>query len=179
MALLRGPPPRLNVTSKLAAVNVMSPYEPYAMAGVTQLVDAQGNVTRVANLSGLSAVGWSGKGSQFAALVDARDSFNRSLGWAVGLVTNNASVSAYAASRWLFSGLQCGDCYLQPPMLPLLVQLCRNMSMAPLPVPAPTWPPARPATAGFVQISADRRHLLYPDGKRFFLLGMSYYYLLD
>ena len=135
----------------------------------------------------LKSGGWSAIGytfaneSEYQSLLDAVDDLGRSEGSALGMTINYRG--RYRDSVWLMSGIEDQSFYRSPAFLTTLTTALRlavqaeladglrNEMLQPVPDLALTTPPPHP---GYITKSADGKHLVYPDGRRFFMIGCNY-----
>ncbi len=144
---------------------------------------AAGELAMAGEFAGWSAVGFAFPNeSVFVPLAEAQDAAARSLGWAAGALLNHRG--AYRNSAWLLFGMQTPGFYRDPAFLAALPKLLDQVRsperfqelrqaeqterLASLPLTTP------PPHAGFIRRSDDGRHLVYPDGRRFFMIGCNY-----
>ena len=173
--------------SQKVALNFFYDYEPYRLTDVVSVGKSQGNnvTPQIAPIKGgyggLSAVGFAYPNeSKFIPLLSTFDKYGRDRGWAGGMLVNYAG--SYRGSSWIFSGITNQDFYTQPAVLDTLVGAMKAVKgdlpqqlqneeargkTARLPVNAP-------APHGFIHLSADGKHFIYPNGRRFFMSGCNY-----
>lgn len=174
--------------SELPDLNAFSNYEVYRLDGATQAIAAAGQTVVPAGTKlPLEPGGWSAVGfafpneSRYLSLLDAVDPQQRSRGSALGLLVNCRG--RYRDSCWLLSGLADPAIYRSAGFTKTLASTVKTMlsgdllrdarQVAETTVPDPpltTPPPHR----GFLKLSQDRQHLVYPDGRRFFMVGCNY-----
>ena len=169
---------------------VFSDYEVYRMDGVRRVralpqkrmpADVPLDVDAEAN--GWSAVGFAFPNeSTFVPLADALDAQGRSLGWASGVLVNHSA--GFRNSCWLLCGIESEKWILNSEFGPWLAETVKVICGKELPrrervsereervremdlkTPA--------AHEGFLHLSPDRRQILAPDGRPFFMIGCNY-----
>jgi hypothetical protein len=170
------------------SLNAFSDYEVYRMADVRSIAPAPGEDGASGLAMEMACQGWSAVGfafpneSVFVPLAVARDASGRSQGWAAGALLNYRGM--YRNSAWLLFGVETPAFYGSPVFLQQLPGLLagartaerfqalrraeREGRQAGYALETP------PPHAGFIRRSADGRHLVYPDGRRFFMMGCNY-----
>ena len=200
LLLMGGKSPQLNVSLKDVAVNVMSDYEPYHIQNATVRGNLLQDSTKIPNVSGLSAIAWAfPHESLFYPFLEAYDQFGRVEGW-VFSVLNNTNGS-YEGGCWWLSGIETAEFYTSNAILQLITDIItghfkvddaekvsrtlianqRNYESthsvlteySPVPVLR------HHASDGFLRLSNDHKSIVYPDGKKFFMIGADYYRSLD
>ena len=170
------------------ALDVFGDYEPYQLHDIHQATacpdqDILAKTQPITgDFAGVSAIGYAfALKSRFIPLLSADDKYGRHRGWAAGLVVNYAG--PYKGSNWLLCGLESPAFYRSAAFAQGLVQALTAMRDRDLPTlaaqanaaaQATVLPLTAPAPAGFVRLSADKRHFLTPDGKPLFLIGANY-----
>jgi hypothetical protein len=160
-----------------------SRYEPYRLEAIESITAAPGEEklfggeTR-GRFEGWSAVGFTRRKAVFRPLLAARDRDGRVRGWACGLLRHFAE---YPGSNWLLFGISSLDFYLTPGFAKTLDTALGGLrENAAAQEAGPTRISLRsPAPSGFVRRSTDGKHLVAPDGKRLFLVGVNYHRSLD
>ncbi len=167
-----------------------SRYEPYVLDGIETIAAADGqdivaNTEVQGRFAGSSAVGFTRRVAKFIPLLTAKDRFGRVRGWACGLLTHYGE---YRGSNWLLFGIDTPAFYRTPAFARTLESALKRMRGDSL------WKAAEaehrkaigtrirlttPAPRGFVHLSPDRKHLLTPEGKPLFLIGVNYSRGLD
>jgi len=179
--------PRVSAAEALD-LPVFSDYEVYRFGRSTAVVSPGQTILPVLGAPlPLGDGGWSAIGfafpneSRYVSLLDAKDEAGRVSGSALGLLANCRG--RYRDSVWLFSGLDDQRVYRTPAFLhaltaalssvisPELTASYRDEMLAPVPDLKLTTPAPH---AGYIQKSADGKHLVYPDGRRFFMIGCNY-----
>lgn len=168
-------------------LNMFYDYEPYHLKNVVSVGTAPGNniTPAIAPLAGrfggLAAIGFAFPNeSKFIPLLSAFDQYGRDCGWAAGMLINYAG--KYRGSSWIFSGITNQDFYAAPAVLDTLAAALKaargNLAAEALAANALTkQAPLKlvtPAPQGFIRRSTDGKHLVYPDGRRFFMSGCNY-----
>jgi hypothetical protein len=170
-------------------LNAFSDYQVYRMASVRRVVPATANALLKTKLTlDIPCWGWSAVGfafpneSVFLPLLDAQDAVGRSLGWASGALLNQRGT--YRNSAWLLFGVETPAFYRNPEFLtelPKLLDQARapglfaQLRSSERTDREPFYPLRTPPPhTGFIQRSPDGRHLVYPDGRRFFMTGCNY-----
>jgi len=167
---------------------VFSDYAVYQLAAGTAVASrGQDLVPPLAEPLAIGPGGWSAVGfawpneSRYLSLLDAVDEAGRVTGSALGMLAFYRG--RYRDSVWLASGLVSQATYRSPAFLtaltgalgravqPNLTAAFRTEQLQP---PADLALAAPPPHAGFIQRSGDGRHLVYPDGRRFFMIGCNY-----
>jgi hypothetical protein len=195
--ILFGQPPRLNTSASQIGINLMSRYEPYFIAGTVttnttaalhSILGDRKQILPTSNahaIQGVSAVGWLFPAeNQFVPLLDLQDEYNRSVGWGLSLVNNQAG--AYKGGRWIFSGVdEPAAFYQDPQFISVLASAVKRLFGSPAttlrlpPQPLRPLPQKRQhrkdSTNRFVHLTDDKKHLLLPRGGRYFLLGGDYF----
>jgi len=135
-------------------------------------------------VSGLSAVGFSSPHeSTFVPLLAAEDTHGRVVGWAAGMLIHHAGL--YAGSQWGLFGVEDPSFYTHVQTLDFIVELLRGFasekwldrarqehaeaSIDRLTLQCPAPPP----------LTIRDGHFVYPDGRRFFMIGVNYWNSFD
>jgi hypothetical protein len=114
-------------------------------------------------------------------LPSAVDAQGRARGWAAGLPTHFAE---YKGSNWRLFGSSSPAFYESGVFANTLRSMLVKMKTGELEASAAEdhrkrlatgIKPTAPAPAGFLRLSEDRKHILYPDGRRFFMIGVNYH----
>ena len=186
LALAASPVPRPGVFD--LELPVGSDYGVYRLDDIREAVASPGQAivpagARLAGpLAGWSAIGFAFPGeSRYVPLLDARDRHGRVRGAAAGMLVHHRG--AWRDSCWLFSGLEGGAFARDPDFAPVLVAALtamrsgdpvRGARAAAREAPADPALATPPPHAGFIRRSPDGRHLVLPDGRRFFMIGCNY-----
>jgi hypothetical protein len=172
---------------KTLLLPAFSAYEPYVLRGIRTIAPFAGQavISGVAPCSGefegLSAVGFVRTSAQFTPLLTALDEYGRERGWAAGLMVD---FSEYTGSNWLLFGVRTPGFYSSRTFAETLRKALRKMAGPGLTEAARREQEKRlqtrirlksPPPAGRIRLSPDGKHLVYPDGKRFFLIGANYH----
>lgn len=172
---------------KAPVLPAFSKYEPYRLEGVVQIRREPGQTiaTRGSSMdgrfSGISAIGFTRQSAKFVPLLGAYDRYGRQKGWASGLLVD---FDEYKGSNWLLFGISGPEFYRS-----VLFAETLKSALAAMARPELTEEALReheehmaarielktPAPKGFVHVSPDGKHLLYPDGRRFFMIGANYH----
>jgi hypothetical protein len=169
-------------------LNIFSDYEPYRLANVVAVGMSPGNkITPAApplqgDFGGLAAIGFAFPNeSTFFPLLSTLDQYGRDCGWACGMLVNYGGT--YRGSSWIFCGIADRAFYAAPAVLDTitaamkaalggsLAQTARADSELPKQTDLAV---VAPAPQGFIHLSPDGKHLIYPDGRRFFMSGCNY-----
>ncbi len=169
-------------------LNVFSDYEPHQLGDIVRVVTAPGQDVLKAKLSiegrfaGTSAVGFALPArSTFVPVLSALDKYGRDRGWAGGLLIHYDG--KHAGSNWLVFGIRSPEFYKAPAFgatLAALIKTITHNDLAKLAKAADTESRSArlklttPAPKGFLRLSEDGKHILYPDGRRFFMTGCNY-----
>jgi hypothetical protein len=162
-----------------------SKYEPYVLKDVVSLQTSAGqDLLRPMELrghfEGLSAIGFNRTVAKYVPLVTATDAHGRRKGWAAGLLIHYGE---YKGSNWLLFGISNPEFYRTSFFADTLKSMLPKMRSGALEQAAAVENEKRlaakiklttPAPAGFLRLSDDRRHIVYPDGRRFFMIGANY-----
>jgi hypothetical protein len=134
---------------------------------------------------GTSAIGFSRRVAKFTPLLSANDRHGRLRGWAAGLLSH---FEEYPGSDWLLFGIANPEFYRSPGFAAALTAMLPKMAGDGLAREAKAEQDralatrillTSPAPAGFLRRSPDGKHIVYPDGGRFFMIGMNYHRSLD
>ena len=173
--------------SRTVELNMFYDYEPYHLMNVAAVGTASGNtltpsIAPVAGaFGGLAAVGFAFPNeSKFIPLLSTLDQYGRDCGWAAGMLVNYGG--AYRGSSWIFCGITNQNFYATPAVLDTLAAALKaargNLAQAALDENTRAKQTAlkivTPALQGFIRRSADGKHLVHPDGRRFFMSGCNY-----
>ena len=173
--------------SRKVDLNVFYDYEPYRLTNVVAVGMAPGNKVTPAvqpirgSFGGLAAVGFAFPNeSKFIPLLSTLDQYGRDRGWAGGMLVNYGG--AYRGSSWIFFGITNQEFYAAPPVLDTITAAMKaaqgGLAEAALAENAQAKQAGlkltSPAPRGFIRLSADGKHLIYPDGRRFFMSGCNY-----
>lgn len=180
--------PKINFAESNVSLNIFSDYEPYNLkqieyaevSGTQEIISTK---TRIKGpFEGFMAVGFAFPNeSKLVSIMDAFDGYGRNKGPAAGLLINYAG--SYRSSCWLFSGLTNRSFYSDPAFVQVFIDVLKAMKSGNLPQKAKDENlkskitevnVTTPAPAGFIRISPDGKHLVYPDGRRFFMIGCNY-----
>ncbi len=145
-------------------------------------VRAIGATKLAAPVAGWSAIGfaWPNE-SKLERLLAAHDGHGRDRGAAAAMLTHYRGI--YRDSHWVLSGITTPAFYRRPDVVRHLVtatkravsgepaRALRRAIGEPKPNLVLTTPPPH---HGFLRLSDDRRHIVYPDGRRFFMIGCNY-----
>ena len=167
-----------------------SRYEAYRMTGITSVSEFAGQpllkgIRIAGTFEGTSAIGFSRRVAKFTPLLSANDRHGRVRGWAAGLLSH---FDEYPGSDWLLFGISNPEFYSTPgfaatlaAILPKMAGdgLAREAKAAQDLAVATRIPLTSPAPKGFLRRSADGKHIVHPDGRRFFMVGMNYHRSLD
>jgi len=134
--------------------------------------------------SGRSAMGFeSPHESTFVPLLSAQDEHGRTRGWAAGMLIHHAG--PYAGSQWGLFGIEGQAFYRAGQTSDLVVELLRGfrsgkwlerarreeeataVKSLPLRTPAPP------------RLAIRDKHFVYPDGRRFFMIGVNFWCSFD
>lgn len=159
-----------------------------AFRGVTRIQTAAGQDlveplgSEVSGLEGHSALAVALPAqSVFVPLLEAIDGHGRRCGWASGLVIHYAG--GCAGSAWLLFGPWSESFYASPLFDRVLIAAMRRMAQGGLATRAQSIDRqsrsdrlslTTAAPSGMLRLSADRRHILHADGRRFFMVGGNY-----
>lgn len=163
-----------------------SRYEPYLLRDVVSVRTYAGQnllapMEIKGRFRGLSAVGFTRIVASFTPLLTAMDAHGRNRGWAAGLLTH---FDEYKGSNWLLFGISDDAFYRTGMFANTLKTMLVKMKSGELEKAAAAENEKRlaakikltaPAPAGFLRLSADHKHILYPDGRRFFMIGANYH----
>ena len=133
---------------------------------------------------GLSAVGFdSPHESTFVPLLSAQDRHGRTRGWAAGMLIHHAG--SYAGSQWGLFGIEEQAFYRDSQSLDFVVELLcgfrsgkwlerarrgeKATAIKGLPLRTPAPPP----------VTIRDGHFVYPDGRRFFMIGVNFWNSFD
>ncbi len=167
-------------------------YEPYVLRDAVRAVGCPGQDvapnggTYSGRVDGLSAVGFTlWDRSEMLPLLQAEDSHGRTRGWAASALVHYDG--RYKGGCWLMSGITTPEFYNSPAFLTCLKDFVQavtsrdlpkecadrnaGLNRAALPLTTPPLPP--------LHRSADGKHFLLPDGRRFFMIGCDYIGALD
>lgn len=173
--------------SRKVDLNLFYDYEPYQLTKVVAVGTAPGNkltppVAPVAGAcGGLAAIGFAFPNeSQFIPLLSTRDQYGRDRGWACGMLVNYGGT--YRGSSWIFSGVTNQAFYAAPAVLDTITAALKaargNLAQTTQAGNALAQQTAlkivTPAPQGFIRLSPDGKHLIHPDGRRFFMSGCNY-----
>ncbi|HOX39874.1 MAG TPA: hypothetical protein PL033_17975 [Candidatus Brocadiia bacterium] len=132
--------------------------------------------------AGISAVGFAfANKSRFIPILDANDVFDRSMGWAGGMLVNYDG--QFKGSNWLLFGITSGAFYESEGFLSLLPETISRMAGSGLAEKSAALNDegrnavielTEPAPEGFIRLSEDGRRFLLPDGRPFFMIGTNY-----
>lgn len=168
-------------------LNIFSDYEPYRLTDVVAVGPAPGNNVTApvppvpGACGGLAAIGYAFPNeSKFIPLLSTFDAHGRDRGWAAGMLVNYSG--AYRGSTWIISGITNGAFYAAPAVLRTLTDamqaargpLATQARLENARAKAVEIKLATPAPPGFIRLSPDGRHLVAPDGRRFFMSGCNY-----
>ena len=168
-------------------LNFFYDYEPYHLTNVVAVGTAKHNSVTPAvpkipgSFGGLAAVGFAFPNeSKFIPLMSTFDKYGRDCGWAGGMLVNYGG--AYRGSSWIFFGITNQEFYAAPAVLDTLTGAMKaarnglaataqaeNEQAKKMEIKLTT-----PAPQGFIRRSPDGKHLVYPDGRRFFMSGCNY-----
>ena len=177
---------QIDLTRKVD-LNMFYNYEPYHLTKVVAVATAPGNnitppIAPVAGVfGGLAAVGFAFPNeSKFIPLLSTLDPYGRDCGWAAGMLVNYGGT--YRGSSWIFCGITNQAFYAAPAVLDTLAAALKaargHLAAATLAGNARARETAlkvvTPAPAGFIRLSPDGKHLVHPDGRRFFMSGCNY-----
>ncbi len=184
----KAPQPASGDVGKTLELNVFSDYEAHQLRDVVRVATAPGQDVLETKLSisgrfeGPSAVGFALPArSTFVPLFSALDKHGRDRGWAGGMLIHYDGV--YTGSSWILFGITSPAFYKDPAFGPALVNLLRTVTQTDLAGPARERDArsrsarlelTTPAPDGFIRLSKDGKHPLYPDGRRFFMVGCNY-----
>ncbi|MBN2450726.1 MAG: hypothetical protein JXR77_10070 [Lentisphaeria bacterium] len=172
-------------------LNVFSDYAIYDLRDMAAAAAAEGpgalpgapDVRIPGPLAGTAAIGFPFPNeSVFYRVLEALDSHGRPRGPALGLLVNYRGT--YRKSSWLLAGITSPAFYRDPGFLSALAETLgrmrgnslaesarrQDMEGRDTPLPLTTAPPHQ----GFLRLSPDGRHIVYPDGRRFFMIGCNY-----
>lgn len=170
-----------------------SDYDAYKMEDIKSIatytdqviLDRKPDIT--GTFQGISAVGITKRNqSKFVPILSALDKYDRSKGWACGLLINYAG--DYKGSSWLLFGISTPEFYQTTGFSETLGAMISKMKSGNIgetaerenkETMAQRIKLKTPAPVGFIKRSDDGKHLVYPDGKRFFLTGCNYHRSLD
>ena len=119
--------------------------------------------------------------SEFYPLLQAVDRHGRWRGWAAGLLANYGG--PFTDSHWMVCGIREDAFYLTAEFADFLPQAIGIMAGKSLTSRAQQANETRqrstlggtsPAPASRISVSPDRKHLIAPDGNRFFMVGANY-----
>jgi hypothetical protein len=163
-----------------------SRYEPYVLKdAVSVRTSADQKLLKPMQVkgqfAGLSAVGFNRVVAKFVPLLSAMDAQGRTRGWASGLLTH---FDEYKGSNWLLFGISNPEFYQTGIFAETLKTMLVKMKSGELERIAAAENEKRlaariklttPAPAAFLRVSEDGKHILYPDGRRFFMIGANYH----
>ena len=166
-------------------LNIFYDYEPYHLQNVVSVgASPCNNLTPhsapvTGNFGGLAAIGFAFPNeSKFVPLLSTFDQYGRDCGWAAGMLINYAGT--YRGSSWIFSGITNQAFYAAPAVLDTLAAALKaargNLAAARVAnaLPRQSNLMTRPVPQGFIRRSPDGKHLVHPDGRRFFMSGCNY-----
>ncbi len=177
---------RIDLSQKVE-LNFFYDYEPYRLTEVVAVGQAASNNLTAAMpevrgaFGGLAAVGFAFPNeSKFIPLLSAFDKYGRDRGWAGGMLVNYGG--AYRGSSWIFCGITNQSFYTAPAVLDTLCGamkaakggLAQRAELENAQAKAMDIKLVTPAPQGFIRLSPDGRHLVTPDGQRFFMSGCNY-----
>ncbi len=163
-----------------------SRYEPYMLKDVVSVrTYADQNLLKPMQVKGrfvgLSAVGFNRVVAKFVPLLSAMDAHGRTKGWASGLLTH---FDEYKGSNWLLFGISNPEFYRTSIFAETLKAMLVKMKSGELERTAAAENEKRlavriklatPAPTAFLRLSEDGKHIVYPDGRRFFMIGANYH----
>ncbi|MHC4198737.1 MAG: hypothetical protein ACYSU0_02010, partial [Planctomycetota bacterium] len=178
------------VTRKLRFEGVFDDYDVHRLRGVTR-VRARPvqhwlpvGFEKQDRFTGLSAVGWPYPGeSTFIPILDAQDGHGRSRGWAGGVLVNFDG--PYAGSHWAIFGIEQASFYRGPEFGDLLVKILHSFERGRLIARARRESERSRARTQRVEspplpaLEIRDGHFVYPDGRRFFMIGVNFFNSFD
>ncbi|MBN1343107.1 MAG: hypothetical protein JXQ73_10530 [Phycisphaerae bacterium] len=169
-------------------LGVFSDDEVHRLGDIERVVTARGqdvlgrDVTVSGRFAGTSAVGFALPArSEFIPVLAALDRYGRNRGWAGGLLVHYDG--PFKGSNWVLFGIESREFYRHVVFGEALVDLLTTIGRGDLAgkaraadvesrrvrIELKTPPPG-----GFLRLSEDRKHILYPDGRRIFMFGANY-----
>jgi len=173
--------------SRKVDLNIFYDYEPYRLTNVVAVGMAPGNKVTPAvppiqgSFGGLAAVGFAFPNeSKFIPLLSTLDQYGRDRGWAGGMLLNYRGI--YRDSSWIFFGITNPEFYAAPAVLDTIAAAMKaargRLAEAVLAENAQAKRAelklVSSAPKGFIRLSPDGKHLIHPDGRRFFMSGCNY-----
>ncbi len=140
------------------------------------------NININGNFDGFSAVGFEYPDiSKYVPLLEANDFFERNRGFAAGMLVHYDG--EFKGGHWLVFGVTSPEFYTNTVFAPVVSDVLEKMKENKLinkfksenkksrekRIKLTT-----PAPPGFIRFSADKKHFVYPDGRKFFALGCNY-----
>lgn len=134
------------------------------------------------NFSGLSAIAFEyPEVSRFIPLLMVKDKYSRNAGVAAGLLVNYTG--EFRNSNCVLFGIDSGDFYKSSEFVKFTLDiidkiktntLAAELKKEDLTDKKKCLPVISPAPAGFIRLSDDKKHFIYPGRKNFFALGCNY-----